>query len=46
MSKIELNVPGADGQDDAFDADVAIATGTLRPMLQALLNALGGEVTS
>ena len=46
LSKIELNVPGADGQDDAFDADVAIATGTLRPMLQALLNALGGEVTS
>lgn len=46
LSKIELNVPGADGQDDAFDADVAITTGTLRPMLQALLNALGGETAT
>lgn len=28
--------------DDAFDADVAIATGELRPMLDSLIDALGG----
>jgi hypothetical protein len=28
---------------DAFDADVAIMTGTMRPMLADLISALGGE---
>ncbi len=37
--------PGASGdtEDDAFDADVAIATGELRKLLPDLLEALGGE---
>lgn len=33
----------ADGKDDNFDADVAIATGELRKLLPDLLQALGGE---
>jgi recombination associated protein RdgC len=33
-----------DGKDDAFDADVAIATGELRKLIPDLLDALGGEV--
>lgn len=32
--------------DDAFDADVAIATGELRLLLPDLINALGGEVVT
>lgn len=31
-------------EDDAFDADVAIATGELSTMIQDLMEALGGEV--
>ena len=34
----------ADGQDDHFDADVAIATGELRKLIPDLIEALGGEV--
>ena len=34
----------ADGKDDAFDTDVAIATGELRKLIPDLLDALGGEV--
>lgn len=34
----------ADGQDDSFDGDVALATGELRQLLPALLEALGGEM--
>ena len=34
----------ADGKDDNFDADVAIATGELGKLLPDLIGALGGEV--
>ncbi len=34
----------ADGKDDNFDADVAIATGELRKLIPDLLEALGGEM--
>ena len=37
---------GATGQDDGFDADVAIATGELRKLLPDLLEALGGEMVA
>jgi recombination associated protein RdgC len=33
-----------DGKDDAFDTDVAIATGELRKLNPDLLEVLGGEV--
>ena len=33
----------ADGKDDNFDADVAIATGELRKLIPDLIEALGGE---
>lgn len=33
-----------DGKDDAFDTDVAIATGELRKLIPDLLEALGGEI--
>lgn len=36
----------ADGKDDNFDADVAIATGELRKLIPDLLEALGGEVVA
>lgn len=32
------------GDDDKFDTDVTLATGTLRPLLRDLLDALGGEM--
>ena len=32
------------GDDDKFDTDVALATGTLGPLLRDLLDALGGEM--
>lgn len=34
----------ADGKDDNFDADAAIATGELRKLIPDLLEALGGEM--
>lgn len=34
---------GYDSSDDPFDADVAIATGELRNLIEQLLEALGGE---
>lgn len=34
----------ADVRDDRFDADVAIATGTIKDMIPALMEALGGEM--
>ncbi len=45
---VELfGVEPSDGEpQDAFDADVAIATGELRPMLAELLDALGGALAS
>ncbi len=39
----ESPVSAADRDQDHFDADVAIATGELRRLLPALLDALGGE---
>lgn len=36
----------ADNENDAFDADVAIIAGELRPLLKDLLTALGGEVAA
>ena len=33
-----------DDENDAFDADVAIVAGELRPLLKGLLEALGGEL--
>lgn len=46
LKKIVLGVPpaDADAQADAFDADVALATGELAPMLNDLIVALGGEL--
>lgn len=38
-----VSSPG-DGEDDSFDADVAIATGELRKLMPDLLAALGGEI--
>ena len=34
----------AGGDDDKFDTDVTLATGTLAPLLRDLLDALGGEM--
>lgn len=36
--------PSQQGKDDAFDADVAIATGELAQLIPDLLEALGGEM--
>ena len=36
----------ADGKDDNYDADVAIATGELRKLILDLLEALGGEMVA
>lgn len=49
MNKIKfldgvLDAAGADTGEDRFDADVALATGTLRPLLEDLVYALGGEM--
>nr|MBP6226206.1 recombination-associated protein RdgC [Rhizobacter sp.] len=35
----------ADKQDDAFDADAAIATGELVQLIPELIDALGGELS-
>jgi recombination associated protein RdgC len=35
----------AGGDDDKFDADVALSTGTLGPLLADLIDALGGEMS-
>ena len=44
LRKIEfLNVESKGDDADAFDADVALATGVLAPMVSALIFALGGE---
>lgn len=46
LKKIVLGVPpaDADAQADAFDADVALTTSELAPMLNDLIVALGGEL--
>jgi len=41
-----LEVDATEKGDDAFDANVALAAGTLRPALAALINALGGELVA
>jgi recombination associated protein RdgC len=49
LKKIKLldvvleNSSPADGADDSFDADVAIATGELQHLLPDLIDALGGQ---
>jgi recombination associated protein RdgC len=35
----------AGGDEDKFDADVALSTGTLGPLLADLIDALGGEMS-
>jgi recombination associated protein RdgC len=46
LKKLKLvDVPGqAKPEDKGFDADAAIVTGDLGPMIEALVDALGGEV--
>lgn len=39
-----LDASGTDKHEDRFDADVALATGTLRPLITSLVDALGGEM--
>jgi len=35
---------GTDKKEDRFDADVALSTGLLSPLLDSLIEALGGEM--
>jgi recombination associated protein RdgC len=35
---------GTDKDEDRFDADVALSTGLLSPLLDGLVQALGGEM--
>ena len=45
LKKIKfLDVPEADSDADAFDADVALSTGELQRLIPALIGALGGEI--
>ena len=49
IKKIQLldgvtDASGTDKNEDRFDADVALMTGTLGPMIDELLFAMGGEV--
>lgn len=49
IKKIQLldgvvDASGTDKNEDRFDADVAIATGTLGPMIAELLASMGGEM--
>ncbi|MFM8865275.1 MAG: recombination-associated protein RdgC [Limnohabitans sp.] len=39
-----LDASGSDQEEDRFDADVALATGLLAPLLEQLVTALGGEL--
>jgi len=41
---VVLEGTGTPGRDEGFDADVALTTGELGPLLDALLEALGGEL--
>lgn len=41
---VVLEGAGAPGGDDGFDADVAITTGELAPLIAGLVDALGGEL--
>ena len=39
-----MDESGSDKKDDRFDADVALSTGLLSPLLDGLVEALGGEM--
>lgn len=39
-----MDESGTDQHEDRFDADVALSTGLLRPLLEDLIYALGGEI--
>jgi recombination associated protein RdgC len=39
-----MDASGTDKHEDRFDADVALSTGLLAPMIAELIEALGGEV--
>jgi recombination associated protein RdgC len=41
---VVLEENSGDRKDDSFDADIAIATGEIQPLIDDLLEALGGEV--
>jgi recombination associated protein RdgC len=43
LKKINMALPTVGGSSDSFDADVAILTGELAPMLVDLISAMGGE---
>jgi recombination associated protein RdgC len=43
LKNIEVDAQSTTGDADAFDADVALTTGALAPMLADLIAALGGE---
>ena len=43
LKKIDINAPPGGDAADAFDADVAIFTGELAPMLVDLIEVMGGE---
>ena len=39
-----MDASGTDKDEDRFDADVALSTGLLSPLLDSLIEALGGEI--
>jgi len=39
-----MDESGTDKNEDRFDADVALSTGLLGPLIDSLLDALGGEM--
>jgi len=39
-----MDASGTDKSEDRFDADVALSTGLLSPLLDSLIAALGGEM--
>ena len=42
---LDVAMEGAQQGEDAFDADAAIATGELAPLIQAVVEAFGGEAS-
>ncbi len=40
-----MDESGTDKNEDRFDADVALSTGLLGPLIDSLIDALGGEMT-
>jgi recombination associated protein RdgC len=39
-----MDESGTDKNEDRFDADVALSTGLLGPLIDSLIEALGGEM--